>query len=78
MDAGARATQEQLPVGQTILGQPPRVRLLLSYPTHRIILLIFGKRTVIQNLFLKIIFCYQVVMLPALVLIQRFLFGRRG
>ena len=24
MDAGVRATQEQLPVGQTILGQPPR------------------------------------------------------
>ncbi|AMO58557.1 hypothetical protein GZ77_18395 [Endozoicomonas montiporae] len=24
MDAGARATQEQLPVGQTILGQTPR------------------------------------------------------
>ncbi|MBO9481819.1 hypothetical protein [Salinisphaera sp. G21_0] len=23
MDAGARATQERLPVGQSILGQPP-------------------------------------------------------
>ncbi|WP_175404395.1 hypothetical protein [Endozoicomonas atrinae] len=30
MDAGARATQEQLPVGPSILGQPPRSEVMIA------------------------------------------------
>ncbi|WP_145912669.1 hypothetical protein [Endozoicomonas montiporae] len=60
MDAGARATQEQLPVGQTILGQPPGSRCSFRLVLPRVMVSGVGATNVVC-LFFCLDFCIQPV-----------------